>query len=94
MTASMIDVVHHGPIALVTLRRPPANAMNLELTEDIAEDIATVFQHLGQDRSVRSLVLTAAAIAGQTSSHSLRTASLALSSAGVPSNTMRPWPIT
>ena len=30
----------------------------------------------------------------QTSSHSLRTASLALSSAGVPSNTMRPWPIT
>jgi CRP/FNR family cyclic AMP-dependent transcriptional regulator len=30
----------------------------------------------------------------QTSSHSLRTASLSLSSAGVPSNTMRPWPIT
>jgi enoyl-CoA hydratase len=54
VTASMIDVVHHGPIALVTLRRPPANAMNLELTEDIA----TVFQHLGQDKSVRSLVLT------------------------------------
>jgi enoyl-CoA hydratase len=52
--ASLIDVVHHGPIALVTLRRPPANAMNLELTEEIA----TVFQHLGQDKSVRSLVLT------------------------------------
>ena len=52
--ASMIDVVRHGPIALVTLRRPPANAMNLELTEEIA----TVFQHLGQDKSVRSLVLT------------------------------------
>jgi enoyl-CoA hydratase/carnithine racemase len=50
----MIDVVQHGPIALVTLRRPPANAMNLELTEDIA----TAFQHLGQDKSVRSLVLT------------------------------------
>ena len=29
-----------------------------------------------------------------TSSHSLRTAALAVSSAGVPSNTMRPWPIT
>jgi enoyl-CoA hydratase/carnithine racemase len=42
--ASIIDVV----------RRPPANAMNLELTEKIA----TVFQHLGQDKSVRSLVLT------------------------------------
>ena len=54
VTANMIDVVHHGPIALVTLRRPPANAMNLELTEEIA----TVFQHLGQNKSVRSLVLT------------------------------------
>jgi len=54
VTASMIDVVRHGPIALVTLRCPPANAMNLELTEEIA----TVFQHLGQDKSVRSLVLT------------------------------------
>jgi enoyl-CoA hydratase len=50
----MIDVVHQGPIGIVTLRRPPANAMNLELTEAIA----TVFQHLGQDKSVRSLVLT------------------------------------
>jgi hypothetical protein len=30
----------------------------------------------------------------QTSSHSRRTAWLALSSAGVPSNTIRPWPIT
>src|SRR3954447_713013 len=29
-----------------------------------------------------------------TSSHSLRTAALALRSEGVPSNTMRPWPIT
>jgi enoyl-CoA hydratase len=54
VTASMIDVVHQGPIAIVTLMRPPANAMNLELTEEIA----TVFQGLGKDRSVRSLVLT------------------------------------
>jgi len=54
VTANMLDVVHHGPIALVTLRRPPANAMNLELTEEIA----AVFQYLGQDKSVRSLVLT------------------------------------
>ena len=50
----MIDVVHQGSIGIVTLRRPPANAMNLELTEEIA----TVFQDLGQDKSVRSLVLT------------------------------------
>ncbi len=54
MTASLIEVVHQGQIAIVTLRRPSANAMNLELTEEIA----TVFQGLGQDRSVRSLVLT------------------------------------
>ena len=32
----MIEVVHRGPIAIVTLRRPSANAMNLELTEEIA----------------------------------------------------------
>ena len=54
MTAGMIDIVHQGPIAIVTLRRPPANAMNLELTEEIA----TVFQRLGQGGSVRSVVLT------------------------------------
>jgi enoyl-CoA hydratase len=54
VTESMIEVVHQGPIAIVTLRRPPANAMNLELTDEIA----SVFQGLGQDRSVRSLVLT------------------------------------
>jgi enoyl-CoA hydratase len=52
--ADMIDVVHQGPIAIVTLRRPPANAMNLEFTEEIA----AVFQRLGHDRSARSLVLT------------------------------------
>src|SRR3977135_314022 len=50
----MIDVVHQGSIAIVTLRRPPANAMSLELTEEIAG----VFQGLGQARSVRSVVLT------------------------------------
>jgi enoyl-CoA hydratase/carnithine racemase len=50
----MIEVVHQGPIAIVTLLRPSANAMNLELTEEIA----TIFQGLGRDRSVRSLVLT------------------------------------
>ena len=52
--ADMIDVVHQGPIAVVTLRRPPANAIDLEFTEEIA----AVFQRLGHDRSARSLVLT------------------------------------
>jgi enoyl-CoA hydratase len=54
VTESMIDVVQQGSTALVTLRRPPANAMNPELLEEIA----AVFQRLGQDRSVRSVVLT------------------------------------
>ena len=36
VTAGIIDVVQQGAIAVVTLRRPPANAMNLELTEEIA----------------------------------------------------------
>jgi enoyl-CoA hydratase len=54
MTSGMIDVVRHGKVALVTLRRPPANAMNIELTEEIA----SVFQDFGQDDEVRSVVLT------------------------------------
>lgn len=54
MAAGMIDVAHRGGVAVVTLRRPPSNAMNLELTEDIA----ALFQGLRQDESVRSVVLT------------------------------------
>jgi enoyl-CoA hydratase/carnithine racemase len=50
----MIDVVRHGKVALVTLRRPPANALNVELTEEIA----SVFGDLGQDDEVKSVVLT------------------------------------
>jgi enoyl-CoA hydratase len=50
----MIDVVRHGKVALVTLRRPPANALNIELTEKIA----SLFNGLGQEGSVRSVVLT------------------------------------
>ena len=54
MPAAMIDVARRGGVAIVTLRRPPANAMNLELTEEIA----ACFQDLRQDASVRSVVLT------------------------------------
>jgi enoyl-CoA hydratase/carnithine racemase len=54
MTSGMIDVVRHGRVALVTLRRPPANALNIELTEEIA----SVFRDLGQNDEVKSVVLT------------------------------------
>jgi enoyl-CoA hydratase len=54
MTASLIDVDRRGSVAVVTLRRPPANAMNIELSEEIA----SAFQALGKDRSVKSVVLT------------------------------------
>jgi len=50
----VIEVDRAGRVAIVTLRHPPANAMNVELTEEIA----AVFQTLGKDRSVRSIVLT------------------------------------
>src|ERR1700740_2059699 len=33
---SLIDVGRQGRVAIVTLRHPPANVMNLELTEEIA----------------------------------------------------------
>jgi enoyl-CoA hydratase len=54
MTSGMIDVSRRGKVALVTLRRPPANALNIELTEEIA----SVFQDLGRDDEVKSVVLT------------------------------------
>jgi enoyl-CoA hydratase/carnithine racemase len=54
MAGSFIDTDRQGGIAIVTLRRPAANALNLELTEEIA----AVFESLGKDRSVRSVVLT------------------------------------
>jgi enoyl-CoA hydratase len=54
MTSDMIDVVRHGKVALVTLRRPPANALNIELTEEIT----SVFRDIGQDDEVKSVVLT------------------------------------
>jgi enoyl-CoA hydratase len=54
MTAALIDVAHRGRVAIVTLRRPPANAMNLELTEEIA----AVFKSLRQDKAPGAVVLT------------------------------------
>jgi len=54
MRFGLIDVERQDGAAIITLRRPPANAMNVELTEEIA----SVFQTLGKDRSVNSIVLT------------------------------------
>jgi enoyl-CoA hydratase len=51
---ALIDVDRQGRVAIVTLRHPPANAMNIELTEELT----SVFQTLGEDRSIRSVVLT------------------------------------
>lgn len=54
MTPSLLDVNRQSRVAIVTLRHPPANAINIEL----AEEIASVFQALGKDQSVGSIVLT------------------------------------
>jgi enoyl-CoA hydratase len=54
MTAALIDVAHRGRLAIVTLRRSPANAMNLELTDEIA----AVFKSLRQDKALGAVVLT------------------------------------
>ena len=59
MGTSLIDVDRRGSVAVVTLRRPPANAMNLELTGGIAavfQDLAK--QDLASNDAVRSVVLT------------------------------------
>lgn len=50
----MIDVSRHGKVALVTLSRPPANALDIAFTEEIA----AVFEDIGRDNDVRSVVLT------------------------------------
>jgi len=50
----LIDVERHGRVTVVTLKYPPANAMNIALTEEIG----SVFRDLGNDHSVRSIVLT------------------------------------
>lgn len=54
MADEMITVGKNGPVATVTLQRPPANAMSIELTEQIA----LVFEGVANDSSVRSVILT------------------------------------
>jgi enoyl-CoA hydratase len=50
----MIEVERQGPVSIVALNRPPANAINIEFLEELA----AVFDRLAQDPSLRSVVLT------------------------------------
>ena len=54
MTAAVIDVAQRGRATVVTLRRPPADAMDLDLTEEIA----AVFKRLPQDQARGAVVFT------------------------------------
>jgi enoyl-CoA hydratase len=53
-----ITVERRGPIAVVTYDRPPVNLLSYEGFVDIAE----TFHQLGEDRSVRVVVFTAAGV--------------------------------
>jgi hypothetical protein len=54
MASEMVALSKNGPIGTVTLQRPPANAMNIELTEQIA----LIFDGVANDPSIRSVILT------------------------------------
>lgn len=52
----MVNLTHRRveSIEIVTLARPPANALDIEMIEDIAD----AFEHLAADDSVRAAILT------------------------------------
>jgi enoyl-CoA hydratase len=54
MANDAVALSKNGPIATVTLQRPPANAMSIELTEQIA----LIFEGVANDSSVRAVILT------------------------------------
>jgi enoyl-CoA hydratase len=54
MANDIIAVRKNGSIATVTLQRPPANAMSIELTEQIA----VVFDDMANDTDVRAVIFT------------------------------------
>lgn len=54
MANDIVAVSKIGPVATVTLQRPPANAMSIELTEHIAE----VFDDMANDPGVRAVIFT------------------------------------
>ncbi len=49
-----IEVEKRGAVAVVTMRKPPANALDIETTNEIAD----AFGALAEDGSIRSAVLT------------------------------------
>jgi enoyl-CoA hydratase/carnithine racemase len=53
MASDMVALGKNGPVVTVALRRPPANAMNIELTEQFA----LIFDGVANDPSVRSVIL-------------------------------------
>ncbi len=52
---SLVDYTTDGAVALLTLNRPPVNALNAELSNDIAAALTEA-----QDPSIRALVITGA----------------------------------
>jgi enoyl-CoA hydratase len=51
-----ITVERDGAVAVVTLRRPPVNALNFELLEELS----AALRQLDEDRGVRALIVTGA----------------------------------
>jgi enoyl-CoA hydratase/carnithine racemase len=54
MASDMVALGRNGPVATVTLQRPPANAMSLELTEQIAK----IFDGVANDPGTRAVIFT------------------------------------
>ena len=54
MASDMVALSRNGPVVTVTLQRPPANAMNIELTEQIAE----IFDGVANDPGTGAVIFT------------------------------------
>ena len=54
MASDMVALGRNGPVVTVTLQRPPANAMSIELTEQIAE----IFDGVANDPGTRAVIFT------------------------------------
>lgn len=53
--SAVIGIEHHGPVALVTMQRPPHNFFDLALLTQLAD----AFEALGAEASCRAIVLAA-----------------------------------
>ena len=54
MANDMVALSKNGQVATVTLQRPPANAMSIELTEQIAD----IFDGVANDPGIRAVIFT------------------------------------